>query len=103
MMIQNLWGVPAMSQCVNDLAYHCGGNDLIPGLAQWIKDPLLLQLWYRSQLQLRLDPWPRNFHVPWGGKKQTNKTKTMGCSKSSSKWEVYSNTSLSQETGKIPN
>ena len=30
----------------------------IPSPAQWVKDPALLQLWLRSQLQLRSDPWP---------------------------------------------
>ena len=33
---------------------------LIPGPAQWVKDPALPQLWLRSQLQLGSDPWPRN-------------------------------------------
>ena len=28
----------------------------IPGLAQWVKDPALLWLWHRQQLQLQLDP-----------------------------------------------
>ena len=31
---------------------------------QWVKDQELLQLWQRSQLWLRFDPWPRNFHMP---------------------------------------
>ena len=33
---------------------------LIPILAQWIKDLVLLQLWFGSQLWLRSDPWPGN-------------------------------------------
>ena len=32
-----------------------------PGLAQWIKDPALLQLWLRSQKWLSSDSWPRNY------------------------------------------
>ena len=28
-------------------------------LVQWVKDPALLELWCRSQLQLRFDPWPK--------------------------------------------
>ena len=32
----------------------------ISGHAQWVKDPALLQLQRRLQLQLRSDPWPRN-------------------------------------------
>ena len=31
----------------------------IPGLAQWVKDLVLLQLQYKSQLWLESDPWPR--------------------------------------------
>ena len=27
----------------------------IPGLAQWVKDPALLELWYRSQTRLGSD------------------------------------------------
>ena len=36
-------------------------------------------------------------------KMETQQTKTMGCSKSSCKREVYSNTILPQETGNISN
>lgn len=36
---------------------------MIPGLAQWVKDLKLLQLWHRSQLWLRFHPWPGNFHI----------------------------------------
>ena len=32
----------------------------IPGLAQWVKDLVLLQLQLRSQLELRSGPWPGN-------------------------------------------
>ena len=32
---------------------------LIPGLAQWVKNPVL------PHLQLGFDPWPGNFHIPW--------------------------------------
>ena len=34
---------------------------------QWVNDLALLQLWYRSQLWLRFDPWPGNFHMLLGG------------------------------------
>ena len=43
----------------------------IPDLAQWIKDPALLQLWFES------DPWPRN-SMQWlkkGGKKKKKERK----------------------------
>ena len=33
-------------------------------VAQQVKDLALPHLWHRSQLQLRSDPWPENFHVP---------------------------------------
>ena len=39
----------------------CGGAGLILSLAQWVKR--LLQLWPGSQLKLRFNPWPRNFHM----------------------------------------
>ena len=66
-----------MVQWVNDLACLSGGGSSIPDPAQWVKDPALLQLWYRSQLRLRLDPWPRNFYIPqiWPKKKNKNKNK----------------------------
>ena len=40
--------------------WECWKKDLIPGLAQWVKDMALLQLWLRLQLQLGSDSWPRN-------------------------------------------
>ena len=39
------------------------GAGSIPGSVEWVKDPALLQLWHRLQLQLRFDPWPKNFHM----------------------------------------
>ena len=46
--------------------YHClyGCKDSIPRSTQWLKDPVLLGLWHRSQLQLGFHPWTRNFHTP---------------------------------------
>ena len=44
---------------------RCGGMGSIPSLAPWLKDPVLPQLWYRSQMQLGFSPWPRNFHMLW--------------------------------------
>ena len=37
----------------------------VPTVVQWLKDLALPQLWYRSPLQLRFDPWPENFHMAW--------------------------------------
>ena len=56
-------GVPAVVQLVNDPACLCGIAGLIPSPAQWVKDLALLQLWHKSQMWLRFDPWPRNFHM----------------------------------------
>ena len=51
---------------------------LIPSLVQWVKDPALLQLWHRSQLQLKFDPWPQELPYAWVQPKQ-NKTKKPKC------------------------
>ena len=32
----------------------------IPGPAQWVKDPMLPQLWHKLKLGLGSDPWPGN-------------------------------------------
>ena len=53
-------------QWVNDLAFLCGGADSITGLTQQVKDPMLLQLQHRSQLQHKCGPWSWNFHILWG-------------------------------------
>ena len=42
----------------------CGNADLIPGLLQWVKDPVLPQLWHRLQLHLGFYLRPGNFHMP---------------------------------------
>lgn len=36
----------------------------VPAVAQGVKDVVLLQLWYRSKLQLRFDLWLRNLLMP---------------------------------------
>ena len=36
----------------------------VPAIVQWVKDPVLLQLWCRLQLRLKFNPWPGNFHIP---------------------------------------
>ena len=38
-----------------------------------LKDPVLLQPWHRSQLQLRSDPWPRNSICHREAKKEKKK------------------------------
>ena len=70
--------VPIVVKRVKDPALS-GGAGWITGLAQWIKDLVLLQLWHRSQLWLRFNPWPRNFHmlpVPSQKKKKNTHTHT---------------------------
>ena len=50
----------------------------IPGLAQWVKNPLLLQLQLRLRPQLRSDPWPSNsicHEVAKNAKKKKKKKK----------------------------
>ena len=42
----------------------------VAAVAQWVKDPALLRLWHRWQLQLRFDPWTRNFHIPSAANKK---------------------------------
>ena len=62
-----------MVQWVNDPAYLCGGTSLIPGWVQCIKNPVLVHLWCRSQLQLGFSPWPGNFRMlggSWGKRKK---------------------------------
>ena len=72
---KNSPGVSTVGPGGNDLACLCGDAGSIPGLVQWVRDPVLLQLWHRLQLQLRCDPWPGNFHMPWEQSKQKKRKK----------------------------
>ena len=47
---------------------------LIPGLAQWVKYRVLLQLQLSSRLQLRSDPWPGSSICHRVAKKKKEKT-----------------------------
>ena len=51
-----------------------GSTSSIPELQQWVKDPVLLPLWHRSQLGLRSNPWPGSFQGP-GDSQKRKKTK----------------------------
>ena len=46
---------------------------MIPGLAQQVKNPALLQLWYRLQLWLGFDPWPRELLYAMGAVEKEKK------------------------------
>ena len=69
-------GVPAVAQQVKIWCF-CDGAGSIPGLVHWIKDPVLLQLWHRLQLQLRFNPRPRNFHMPQHSQKRKEKQRNV--------------------------
>ena len=43
---------------------------MVLGLAQWVKDLVLPQLWCRSQPWLGSSSWPENFHMPQMRKKK---------------------------------
>ena len=42
-------------------SWECWKADSVPGPAQWVQDPALLQLQFKSRLLLGSDPWPRSF------------------------------------------
>ena len=63
-----LQGVPVVAQRDRQHLWS-PGTQAGDGLAQWVKNSVLLQLWLRSQLRFGSDLWPGNFHVPWGGQK----------------------------------
>ena len=67
-----------MVQWVNELACLRGSASSTPDPAQWVKDPALLQLWHRSQLQLGFDSWSEDFHMPLGRPKKKTKKYTEG-------------------------
>ena len=50
----------------------------MPAVAQQVKDMAWPQLWLRSHLWLRFNPWPGNFHMLWV--QPTKQNKTLICS-----------------------
>ena len=55
-------GFPLWHRGLRTKCCLCDIADSIPGLAQWVKDLALPKLQHRSQMQLRFDHWPGNFH-----------------------------------------
>ena len=58
------------------VSWECWDAGLILSPAQWVKDRVLLQLWHRSLLWLRSDPWPGSYvchRAPEKGKKKKKK------------------------------
>ena len=64
--------IPAVAQCLKDLAF-LWQHGLDPWPKQWIKCMALPQLRCRSQLWLRFNPWPGNFHIMWVHQKRKKK------------------------------
>ena len=52
------WGFSSVTSWIKD--WSCGSSNVTP----WAKDPGLLQLWLRSLLWPRFDPWPGKFQMP---------------------------------------
>ena len=51
-----------------------------PAQHSGLKDLALPQLWHRLQLQLRSDPWPRNFHMQLGSQNKKKRAQlTLSC------------------------
>ena len=57
-------GVPAVVQQLKDLVSFLRWCRFNPWPGAVAEDLALPQLWHRLQLQLRLSPWPGDFHVP---------------------------------------
>ena len=58
-----------MEQCVKNLTAVAWVTEEVQlqflALCSGLKEPALLQLRFRSQLQLRFSLWPRNIHMSW--------------------------------------
>ena len=60
-------GGPAVAQWVKNptAVVWVSAEAWVPSPARQsvLRDSVLWQLWCKSQLQLRFNPWPRNFHI----------------------------------------
>ena len=67
--LKEVWyGVPAVVQWVKNptvaARVAAEARAQFPALHSGLKDPVLPQLWCRSQLRLGFNPLPGNFHMP---------------------------------------
>ena len=58
-------GVPIVAQRVTNPTGIHEDVGLIPGLIQWVKDPVLLWLWCRLAPTALIQPLACNLHMPW--------------------------------------
>ena len=87
-------GVPTVVQQVKNLTaaawVTAEAGVQLPVQGSGLKALALLQVWRRSQMQLRFDPQPRNFHMPWGclkkKKKRERERQTWGLAPSIAHW-----------------
>ena len=55
-LYENGFGVPIVAQWLTNLTRNDEVSGLIPGLAQWVKDPALLWLWRRPVATAPIQP-----------------------------------------------
>ena len=71
-------GAPTVVEWNQQHLRRCWDLGSIPSPAQWVKDPVLLQLWLRSLLWLRSNPWPRSSICCKAAKKKKVKKRNLG-------------------------
>ena len=64
-----------MAQWLTNLIRNHEVVGLIPGLAQWVKDPMLLWLWYRLAAVAPIGPLSRELLYVMGAALKTKKKK----------------------------
>ena len=67
------WGVPVEAPHVKNLTQSVRMQVQVPGLAQWAKDPALLQLWRRLAAAALIRPQPGNLIMPQMRPEKENK------------------------------